>query len=152
MRQFLYILFAAAALSIAATADIQTQENSGQGLEFSTRAHNFGKISVAEGPKHCTFEFKNITGKPIVINNVISSCGCTEPKWPRKPIMPGEEGKIEVTYLNDQGPYPFDKSITVYTSASAKPIILRISGLAYENERSMKEMFPVQVPKTAVII
>ena len=65
MRQFLYILFAAAALSIAATADIQAQENSGQGLEFSTRAHNFGKISVAEGPKHCTFEFKNITGKPF---------------------------------------------------------------------------------------
>ena len=150
MRRFLHILFAVAALIFAVTVDIQAQDGTDQGLEFSTRVHNFGKISVAEGPKHCTFEFKNNTGKPIVINNVISSCGCTEPKWPRKPIMPGEEGKIEVTYLNDQGPYPFDKSITVYTSASAKPIILRISGLAYENERSMKEMFPVQIGLLAV--
>ena len=150
MRRFLHILFAVAALTFAVPADIQAQEVANQGLEFSTRTHNFGKISVSEGPKHCTFEFKNTSGKPIVINNVISSCGCTEPKWPKKPIMPGEEGKIEVTYLNDQGPYPFDKSITVYTSASTKPVILRISGLAYENERSMKEMFPVQLGLLAV--
>ena len=110
MRRFLHILFAAAALTFAVPADIQAQEVANQGLEFSTRTHNFGKISVSEGPKHCTFEFKNTSGKPIVINNVISSCGCTEPKWPKKPIMPGEEGKIEVTYLNDQGPYPFATS------------------------------------------
>ena len=150
MKRFLHILFAVAALTFAVPADIQAQEVANQGLEFSTRTHNFGKISVSEGPKHCTFEFKNTSGKPIVINNVISSCGCTEPKWPKKPIMPGEEGKIEVTYLNDQGPYPFDKSITVYTSASTKPVILRISGLAYENERSLKEMFPVSIGQLGV--
>ena len=78
MRQFLYILFAAAALSIAATADIQAQESSGQGLEFSTRAHNFGKISVAEGPKHCTFEFKNILSRACRIHGLADSAAALE--------------------------------------------------------------------------
>ncbi len=116
-----------------------------QGIEFAKKVHNFGKISVNEGAKHCSFEFKNTSNRPVVISNILSSCGCTTPKWPKKPIMPGESGKIEVTYLNDQGPYPFDKTLTVYTSAGTKPIILRITGLAYENERSMKEMFPTAI-------
>lgn len=120
----------------------QTQNSS---LEFDRLVHNFGKVSVNEGEKHCTFTFKNISDKPVVINNIISSCGCTTPVWTKKPIMPGESGKIEVTYLNDQGPYPFDKSLTVYSSGSTKPIVLRIQGLAYEKEKSLKEMFPVAI-------
>ena len=150
MKRFLNILILTAAIIVAYIPHIQAQENTAKGIEFSSRVHNFGKISVAEGAKHCTFEFKNTSDKPVVINNIISSCGCTTPKWPKKPIMPGEGGKIEVTYLNDQGPYPFDKALTVYTSASSKPIILRITGLAYENERSMKEMFPMQFGPLAV--
>ena len=150
MKRFLHILMLATALILAQASHIQAQNSTEKGIEFNSRVHNFGKISVAEGAKHCTFEFRNTSDKPIVINNIISSCGCTTPKWPKKPIMPGEGGKIEVTYLNDQGPYPFDKSLTVYTSASPKPIILRITGLAYENERSMKEMFPMQFGPLAV--
>lgn len=114
-------------------------------LEFDKLIHNFGKISVNEGEKHCSFTFKNISGKPVVINNIISSCGCTTPTWPKKPIMPGESGKINVTYLNDQGPYPFDKALSVYSSGSTKPIVLRIKGLAYEKERSLKDMFPITI-------
>ena len=150
MKRFLHILILITAILIAEAPDIQAQSSTEGGIEFNSKVHNFGKISVAEGAKHCTFEFKNTSNKPIVINNIISSCGCTTPKWPKKPIMPGEGGKIEVTYLNDQGPYPFDKALTVYTSASTKPVILRITGLAYENERSMKEMFPVQLGVLAV--
>ncbi len=143
MKKILYILLATALIIIADISGIQAQESTNGGIEFTSRVHNFGKISISEGAKHCTFEFKNTSNKPVVINNIITSCGCTTPNWPKKPIMPGESGKVEVTYLNDQGPYPFDKSLTVYTSASSRPIILRITGLAYENERSMKDMFPV---------
>lgn len=145
MRKFLYILFFPIAALFANNAVAQGETSPAQAIEFTKRVHNFGKISVNEGAKHCSFEFKNISDKPVVISNILSSCGCTTPKWPKKPIMPGESGKVEVTYLNDQGPYPFDKALTVYTSASTKPIVLRITGLAYEKERSMKEMFPVAI-------
>lgn len=145
MGRKLFTLFMAVAAFIAGSVGLQAQAPAAQAIEFNKKVHNFGKISVNDGAKHCTFEFRNTSGKPVVINNIISSCGCTEPIWPKKPIMPGEGGKVEVTYLNDQGPYPFDKTLTVYTSASTKPIILRITGLAYENERSLKEMFPASI-------
>lgn len=113
------------------------------GLHFNKTSHNFGKISVKAGKQECSFEFTNNSSQPIVVYNVISSCGCAEPTWPKEPIMPGKGGKITVTYLNDQGPYPFDKVITVYTSASKKPVLLRISGIVYENDKSIKDMFPI---------
>ncbi len=113
-------------------------------LKFNKTSHNFGKISIDSGKQQCSFEFTNCSSQPVVIYNVISSCGCTEPVWTKKPIMPGEGGKIEVTYLNDQGPFPFEKTLTVYTSLSKKPILLRISGVAYENKKSVKELFPVE--------
>lgn len=146
MRRNIYILFLAlAALLAGGTSALQAQNVAPQAIEFSKKVHNFGKISINDGEQHCSFEFRNTSAKPVVINNIISSCGCTTPVWPKKPIMPGEGGKVEVTYLNDQGPYPFDKTLTVYTSASTKPIILRITGLAYENERSLKELFPASI-------
>ena len=114
-------------------------------LEFNKTVHDFGKISVNAGEQHCTFTFTNVSDRPIVIHNILTSCGCTQPEWPRKPIMPGEKGEIKVTYLNDQGPYPFEKNITLYTSASNKPIILRIRGIVYEKEKSLKELFPISV-------
>lgn len=135
----------AVAAFFAGSVGLQAQAPAAQAIEFNKKVHNFGKISVNDGAQHCSFEFTNTSDKPVVINNIISSCGCTTPVWPKKPIMPGEKGKVEVTYLNDQGPYPFDKALTVYTSASTKPIILRITGLAYEKERSLKEMFPASI-------
>lgn len=120
-------------------------------IRFNKTSHNFGKFSINAGKQQCSFEFTNQGNSPVVIFNVISSCGCTEPVWPREPIMPGKGGKIEVTFLNDQGPYPFEKTLTVYTSASKKPILLRISGVVYEKEKSIKEMFPIAIGPLGVI-
>ena len=145
MKNRFYIFVAALVALVAGTLPAQNQTYAPQAIEFAKKVHNFGKVSVNDGAQKCSFDFTNTSDKPVVINNIISSCGCTTPIWPKKPIMPGEKGKVEVTYLNDQGPYPFDKTLTVYTSASTKPIILRITGLAYENERSLKEMFPVSI-------
>ncbi len=145
MKRILNIIFILAVFFICSSAYAQTNDTGQQAIVFNKKVHNFGKISVNDGEQKCTFEFRNTSDKPVVINNIISSCGCTTPIWPKKPIMPGESGKVEVTYLNDQGPYPFDKNLTVYTSSSTKPIILRITGLAYENERTLKEMFPVAI-------
>ena len=120
-------------------------------LKFNKTTHNFGKISINAGKQQCSFEFTNTSDKPLVIYNVISSCGCAEPVWPKQPIMPGKGGKIDVTFLNDQGPYPFEKNLTVYTSASKKPIILRISGIVYEKEKSLKELFPIAIGPLGVM-
>ncbi|MBR4882573.1 MAG: DUF1573 domain-containing protein, partial [Bacteroidales bacterium] len=129
----------------------QAQSGADMPIRFNKTSHNFGKFSVNAGKQQCSFEFTNQGDGPVVIFNVISSCGCTEPIWPKEPIMPGKGGKIEVTFLNDQGPYPLEKTLTVYTSASKKPILLRISGVVYEKEKSIKDMFPIAIGPLGVI-
>ena len=113
-------------------------------LQFNEVVHNFGKFSVDDGEQKCEFRYTNTGKSAVAIYNILSSCGCTEPSWSKAPIRPGESGVIKVTYLNDQGPYPFDKTLTVYTSASEKPIILRITGVVYEKDRPLSESFPAR--------
>lgn len=115
-----------------------------EALKFDKVTHNFGKISIDAGPQKCEFTYTNVSDKPVVINNILSSCGCSVPEWSKAPIMPGKSGKIKVTYLNDQGAYPFDKNLTVYVSSSPKPVLLRITGVVYEKGKSLAEMFPAR--------
>ncbi len=112
-------------------------------VSFDKVVHDFGDILLSDGTQHCTFTFKNVGQEPIVVHNVLTSCGCTEPEWTKAPIRPGESGKIDVTFTNDQGPYPFNKSITVYVSGLSKPIVLRLKGVAHDKAKSLSELFPV---------
>lgn len=107
----------------------QTEPNSkNKNLTYEKTEHDFGEFSINAGEQHCTFKYKNNTDIPIVINHILSSCGCTTPRWSKAPVKPGESGEIQVTFLNDQGPFSFEKSLTVYVSSSVKPTILRIRG------------------------
>lgn len=114
-----------------------------QTVSFDKIVHDFGDILISDGPQSCEFTMKNISDKPVVIHRVITSCGCTEPRWTEAPIMPGETGTVSVEFTNDQGPYPFSKSVTVYVSGLTKPVILKVRGVAHDKPRSLKELFPV---------
>lgn len=112
-------------------------------VRFDKTLHDFGCILEDDPPVSCTFTFTNTGTKPVAIYNVISSCGCTTAGWTKKPVPPGGKGEVTATYLNDQGPYPFDKSLTLYTSVSRKPIILHITGTVYPKNKSLREAYPV---------
>ena len=47
--------------------------------KFNVEKHDFGKI-VAGTPVTYTFEIKNISDKPLVVENSWASCGCTTPE------------------------------------------------------------------------
>src|SRR5574344_1511612 len=62
----------------------QTKSNA---LVFDKTIHDFGKLKDGDPPVTCLFKFTNKSTKPIVIYNVISSCGCTTPSWTKKPVI-----------------------------------------------------------------
>jgi hypothetical protein len=95
-------------------------------IEFEETTFNFGKIEYASDGT-CVFEFTNTSRKPLVINVVRTSCGCTNPEWPKDPLEPGDSGEIKVTY-NTQIPGSFQKSITVFCNAVNSPVKLLIKG------------------------
>ena len=70
--------------------------------------------------------FKNTGTKSLVIHNVEASCGCTTPKYDKKPIPPGGEGKIEVEF-NSSGRYGKQyKVINIFANVPEKVIELKI--------------------------
>lgn len=106
-------------------------------VSFDTKVHDFGTVSIKDGPLKCSFELTNISDEPTVIFAVVSSCGCTDVKWTRESIPAGGKGTIEATYSNDEGPYPFDKVLTVYIKDAAKPVTLHLRG-SVTNKKSKK--------------
>ena len=101
----------------------------GATFEFDKTVHDFGEISLKDGPLSCTVTVTNTGEEPLTIFAVVSTCGCTGATWTRESIAPGDSGEVSVTYTNDEGPYPFDKALTVYTSAQKKPVILHLKGV-----------------------
>ena len=106
------------------------------------KVYDFGDILLSDGPVKCSFTLKNIADFPVTIHNIISSCGCTTPVWPRTPVAPGETATISVTFTNDQGPFPFDKTLTVYVSSLQRPVLLHVRGVSHEKNKSLDERFP----------
>lgn len=98
-------------------------------FQFDKTVHDFGEVSVKDGALHCTFVLTNTGDKPLEIHAVVTTCDCASAKWTKESIAPGESGKIEITYENNEGPYPFDKLFRVYTSAQQKPVALHVKGV-----------------------
>lgn len=136
------IIIAAIALAASCISGY-AQEKLSNGLELDKAVHNFGDVMLADGPVTCEFTLTNKGKSPAVIYNVTTTCGCTDVEWTREPIRPGAKGKISVTYSNDEGPYPFDKSVTVYLSDMKKPIILKLRGVSMEEKKPLAELYPV---------
>lgn len=99
-------------------------------IEFDKTLHNFGTFTEENSVVKCVFTFTNTGDKPLVINQAIASCGCTVPKYTKKPVQPGEKGTIEVTY-NGRGKNPghFKKTISVNTNGKSQVVRLYIEGV-----------------------
>ena len=138
------LYFIIAALAILSCISASAQEKITDGLEIDKFVHNFGDILFDSGPVSCTFTLKNTGNKPAVIYNVTTTCGCTNVEWTTEPIRPGKTGTVSVTYSNDEGPYPFDKSLTMYLSETKKPVILKLRGVSMEKEKPLEELYPVR--------
>ena len=120
--------------------EIQAPEN----VVFDKTVHDFGDVSVKDGPLSCSFTLTNKGTEPVSIYEVVSSCGCTDVKWTKGTIAPGETGIISATYKNEDGPLPFDKTLTVYISGVKRPVVLRLRGVVHEKKKSLSELYGAQ--------
>ncbi|SDS61767.1 DUF1573 domain-containing protein [Gramella sp. MAR_2010_147] len=105
-------------------------------IEFKSETIDYGEIMKGSDGLR-VFEFTNIGDAPLVIEDVKSSCGCTVPKKPEEPIMPGETGKIEVKY-DTKRVGPIRKTVTVYSNADEPTKALKIKGLVKDEAGDSK--------------
>ncbi len=108
-------------------------------IEFEKVIYDYGTIYQGSNGT-CYFEFKNVGKEPLILSKPRSSCGCTVPTWPKKPILPGKSDKIKVTY-NTKRAGIINKTVTVYSNAINSSIVLRIKGKVIA---APKEQLPIK--------
>jgi hypothetical protein len=94
-------------------------------IQFEEEIFDFGKITQGEVVSH-DFKFKNTGKNNLIISGASGSCGCTVPKWPKEPILPGEEGMLNVVFSSEGKKGIQEKTITVVTNCEPSTRIIRI--------------------------
>ncbi|SHJ07465.1 DUF1573 domain-containing protein [Algibacter luteus] len=117
MKQLITILFIGL---ISFTVNAQAK------IEFKSEVIDYGTIEKGSNGVR-VFEFTNTGNEPLIISKVSSTCGCTIPKKPKDPILPGKTGEIEVKYDTNRV-NPIRKTITVISNAETPTVALKIKG------------------------
>ena len=103
----------------------QTQTTAAEQIILKETEFNFGKIPQGK-PVYHFFDIVNQGDKPLKLDNVSASCGCTTPEWSREEIAAGASSQIKVGY-NAAAEGHFEKFITVtYNTNQSK--VIKIKG------------------------
>ena len=122
MKQILFIL----ALAFVGTFTASAQATTGPVMTFDVTTVDYGSIDKGSEPLR-KFKFTNTGNEPLIIKAAKGSCGCTVPKYPQEPIMPGESNFIEVRY-DTQRTGMFTKTVTLTTNEATDTHTLTIKG------------------------
>jgi|SRR5690554_644485 len=99
-------------------------------MEILPNVYDFGNIPK-ETPVSTVFKIRNTGTNPLIINDAKASCGCTVPRKPEEPIMPGDEGELEVTFESNPGQAgaPMNKTVTVTANIPGSTQMVTIKGM-----------------------
>ncbi|MDD3736320.1 MAG: DUF1573 domain-containing protein [Bacteroidales bacterium] len=94
-------------------------------LTFKSIDHDFGQVNAGE-KVGCIFTYTNSGDADLVITSASASCGCTVPKFDKKPVAPGGSGTIEVIFDTSGREGMQTKTVVVQSNAENNLVILRI--------------------------
>jgi hypothetical protein len=94
-------------------------------IKFEEEEHDFGRITQGEKVSFA-FKFKNTGNSNLIITSAAGSCGCTVPEWPKEPILPGKEGKVNVVFSSEGKSGIQEKSITIVTNCEPSTKVVKI--------------------------
>jgi hypothetical protein len=114
-------------------------------MKVSETEHDFGKFKEEAGRQTFDFIVKNTGTDPLVIQNVVASCGCTTPEWTKQPIPAGGTGKVTAIYDPKDRPGTFNKTLTVYSNSKPEVTVLVIKGEVIPHEKTVEELFTFPV-------
>ncbi|MGA1977819.1 MAG: DUF1573 domain-containing protein [Bacteroidales bacterium] len=104
-------------------------------ISFNAYEHDFGKVKEGERVG-CFFTFQNNGTGSLVINSATASCGCTVPKYDKKPVAPGKTGSIEVIFDTSGRNGMQTKTITVKSNATKPVVLLKITTEVINNNNN----------------
>ncbi len=112
-------------LPVFTLAQVRTSNLQVGVLETWKPVFDFGSIPQGRPVFH-VFLLENPSLKPVLIDNIQASCGCTTPEWSKEPVAPGAKSEVKVGF-NAAAEGPFEKIIQVFY-AGGQQILLTIKG------------------------
>jgi isochorismate hydrolase len=116
------LLASAFVFTLAASAQAKPEDQ----IKVNVETHDFGKVKQ-NVPVTYYFEIKNISDKPVVVENTWASCGCTTPEKIVEPIAPGATVKLKVDY-NAAAVGPINKDVFIKLAGIDQAKSVKITG------------------------
>lgn len=133
----LHTAFAVAVVCISALA--ATAQSVPSWLETT---HDFGKFRDELKTVSATMRVVNTGDSALVISRVQSNCGCTVAEYTRDAILPGDTGRVAVTYSTRNIPGQFEKHVYVYTNGKPRRTTLTVKGCVIGSPETVAERYP----------
>lgn len=120
-------------------------QNSVSTLVFDSYEWNTGVIRELDGTISHTFTFTNNATTPLSIERVKVDCGCTAPKYDNKPIQPGKQGTIAISFNPEKYSGTFRKLVTIYSDEGRNRNVITITGSVIGRPRAIEDDYPFEL-------
>lgn len=97
-------------------------------VSINSTVIDFGSFPKEEKQER-SFILTNTGNGLLVIQDIVTSCGCTKVEYSKEPVRPGETLEVKVIYEAEQAEH-FNKTVTVYCNADNSPFRLAVKGAA----------------------
>lgn len=131
MKKLFFVLAAIMVMPFFTEQDALAQQASQKGpvLSFEKEREELGKMYLDELKREeIEIKFTNEGDQPLVLSQVRGCCGTRIVDWPRTPILPGEEGVINVSFRLASRVHKVSRTVTVLSNNSAGASIYRLVG------------------------
>lgn len=92
-------------------------------IKFDKESYDFGTIKDGDVVEH-VYTFKNTGNHPLIIDEVVATCGCTVPAYTKTPVAPGAKGEIAISFNSKGRTGNVDKNIILKSNAQEASIPL----------------------------
>jgi hypothetical protein len=119
----------------------KADDKKGPQLKWEKDRHDYGTVYVDDMPEtKLAINFSNTGDEPLILSNVRACCGTRVTQWPREPILPGEEGTINIEFRLAPRAQRISRTVTVTYNNEERPTErFRITGQVVEREEEATE-------------
>lgn len=118
-------------LAVVLCSILSIEAASSEAIEFESKTYDFATVSDDSVPLTHDFVFTNLSDSPLVVMSASASCGCTHARFSPEPVLPGQSGKITVTFRPAGQRGYVTKNVKVRYKAAGKKVktvTLKITG------------------------
>lgn len=115
------------------------------GLHIERPVWDFGTAAEDGGPIGHTFTVENRGKHPVVILDIATSCGCTKPRFTRRPLLPGGSDKIEVSFNPAGMSGMVERTLTLYGERQQVIGRLVVRGKITPRKRTVEERYLIDL-------